>query len=88
MHPIRILILAVLFYILYRLLFGNRKKKQATSQVPPEIPAQDTLAEDPICHTYVPQSQALSVEMDEKTYYFCSKECRNKFIEQQERRES
>ncbi len=88
MHPIRILILAVLFYILYRFLFGGRKKKPIASQEPPEIPVQDTLAEDPVCHTYVPQSQALSVEQDGKTYYFYSKECRNTFTDQQQRRES
>ena len=88
MHPIRILILAVLFYILYRLLFGGKKKGLGRSQKPTEIPAQDTLAEDPICHTYVPESQSLSVEKDGKTYYFCSKECLDKFTDQQERSES
>ncbi len=88
MHPIRILILAVLFYIVYRLLFGGRKKAVPPSQEAPEIPVQDTLAEDPVCHTYVPQSQSLSVDQDGKTYYFCSKECLNKFTEQHERRES
>lgn len=55
MHPIRILILAVLFYILYRILFGG-KTKEAAKQAPPEIPTQDTLAEDPVCHTYVPRA--------------------------------
>ncbi len=88
MHPIRILILAVLFYILYRLLFGGRKKAPAPQPEPPEIQAQDTLAEDPICHTYVPQSQSLSLDKDGKTYYFCSKECLDTFTDQQERRES
>ena len=82
MHPIRILILAVLFYILYRILFGGRKKGTTIHHAAPEIPVQDTLAEDPVCHTYVPQSQSLSVEQDGKTYYFCSKECLNKFREQ------
>ena len=88
MHPIRILILAVLFYILYRLLFGGRKKATGPSQVTPEIQVQDTLSEDPVCHTYVPQGQSLSLEQDGKTYYFCSKECHDTFIEHPERRES
>ncbi|MEN8256960.1 MAG: YHS domain-containing protein [Thermodesulfobacteriota bacterium] len=88
MHPIRILILAVLFYILYRLLFGGKKRGPSKGQKPSEIPAQDTLAEDPICHTYVPEGQSLSTEKDGKTYYFCSKECLNKFTEQQKRSES
>lgn len=87
MHPIRILILAVLLYILYRLLFGGRKKTVGP-RPSPEIPVQDTLAEDPICHTYVPQSQSLSLEQDGTTHYFCSQECLDKFIEQHERRDA
>ncbi|PLX50779.1 MAG: TRASH domain protein [Desulfobulbaceae bacterium] len=87
MHPIRILILAVLFYILYRILFGG-KTKEAAKQAPPEIPTQDTLAEDPVCHTYVPQSQSLSLEKDGTTHYFCSQECLDTFKEQQQRRSS
>ena len=86
MHPIRILILAILFYILYRILFGGRKKV-ANKKASAEIPSQDVLAEDPVCHTYVPESQSLSLEKDGKTYYFCSKECLNKFSEQHQRRD-
>jgi YHS domain-containing protein len=87
MHPIRILILAVLFYILYRLLFGGRKKAAQQRPVAPEIPVQDTLVEDPVCHTYVPQGQSPSVEQDGKTYYFCSKECLTTFTEHHHRRD-
>lgn len=87
MHPIRLLILAVLFYILYRLLFGGRKKKAVPTKKP-KIQVQDTLVEDPICHTYVPESQSLSVVQGGKTYYFCSQECLDTFTEHQERSDS
>ncbi len=81
MSPIRILILGVLFYLLYKLLFA---KKSVTGEVPnsetPEgQPLQDVLVEDPVCHTFVPKGQAESLQVDDQTYYFCSEECRKSF---------
>ncbi len=82
MHPIRILILAVLIYILYRLLFGKKKIKAAPRQdSTPELA--DTLEEDPICHTYIPRKEALTLEHNGTIHYFCSEECRQKFQQQQ-----
>lgn len=38
------------------------------------------LVKDPICGTYVPTQTALSTHMDSETFYFCSEECRSRFI--------
>ncbi len=82
MHPIRILILAVLFYILYRVLFGGKKKISSKAE---ELAAnEDILAEDPVCHTYVPQSSSLKLEKNGKTYYFCSQKCCDEFKQDQQ----
>jgi YHS domain-containing protein len=35
----------------------------------------EELVEDPLCHTYVPVSQAIRTEIDGKTLYFCSRKC-------------
>ncbi|MEN6420929.1 MAG: YHS domain-containing protein [Smithella sp.] len=35
--------------------------------------------EDPVCHTYVPVSQAYKKEISGKHYYFCSKQCSEKY---------
>ncbi len=82
MHPIRFLILAVLFYILYRVLFGGKKK---VSGKPEELAAnEDILMEDPVCHTYVPQSSSIKTEKNGKMYYFCSQKCCDEFKKDQQ----
>ena len=37
------------------------------------------LVEDPVCHTYVPLSQAVKKEISGNDYYFCSKQCSEKY---------
>ena len=79
MHPIRLLILALLFYILFRLLFGGKKKKP----VPPpasETNGCDTLEEDPVCHTYIPRQEAVRLEEKDRTLFFCSEKCRADYM--------
>ncbi len=80
MSPIRIVILAILFYILYRLLTGGKKKTSVKNTAGGELPAQDILVEDPVCHTYIPKQQAVSAKHNGTVYYFCSKECCEKHI--------
>ncbi|SET37279.1 MYM-type Zinc finger with FCS sequence motif-containing protein [Natronincola peptidivorans] len=36
---------------------------------------------DTICETYVPKPKAYQVVEDDRTHYFCSWECRQKYIE-------
>lgn len=81
MSPLRILILAALCYILYRLLFAGRKKaKKAPPAADQSVAIQDVLVEDPVCHTYVPQKQAIRAARDGKIYYFCSEKCCQTFL--------
>ncbi|MFH1218204.1 MAG: YHS domain-containing protein [Pseudomonadota bacterium] len=82
MSPVRIIILAILGYILYRLLFGVKKKnQQARSTGGKDLPAEDVLVEDPVCHTYVPSKQAIRAVKNGKQYFFCSDKCCQKFLE-------
>lgn len=82
MSPLRILILGALFYILYRLLFGPAKKTFNDRQQPSgsDIIDRDVLVEDPVCHVYVPQGQAVSCKKDGQIFYFCSDKCCNIFL--------
>lgn len=82
MSPLRIIILAILCYILYRLLFAGKKKVK-----PPPGPesdkqssTRDVLVQDPVCHTYVPQKQAIRAVKEGKVHYFCSEECCQIFL--------
>jgi len=82
---LRIIILALLAYILYKLLLGPRKtigredgpgRKAATGP----IRSEDILVEDPVCHTYIPRGQAIVDKRDGRIYHFCSEKCRDKFL--------
>ncbi len=81
MHPVRLLILAALLYLAWRLLkaphrqSGNRGKKAAQEGGKVE----DVLMEDPVCHKLIPKSQAIRLRKDKTTYYFCSEECCDTF---------
>lgn len=76
---IRIIILAAVAYLIYRLLW-KRKPPAPPGERGPERGREDVLVQDPWCKTYVPRRQALSLEHDGEVSYFCSKECRDRFL--------
>ena len=85
MTPVRLVIIGVLLYILYRLLTGPRKKQgdgKNNGQASSGDAVQDVLAEDPVCHTYIPKGQAVQLHHDNKMYYFCSDKCCEIFLKQ------
>jgi len=83
--PLRILILAALLYIGYRLISANFKKdsgeqKEDNSEEPAASaedsgPITDVLIEDPVCRKLVPKQQAHTIELNGESHHFCSKEC-------------
>lgn len=82
MSPLRIIILAILGYILYRLLFAGKKKGKPPSGLASDkqSASRDVLVQDPVCQTYVPQKQAIRAVKDGKVHYFCSEECCQTFL--------
>ena len=87
MGPLRIIILAVLVYIGYRLLKssftkGRSQNKSASGNPPTGGRITDVLVEDPVCGKLVPQGQSHKVQRDGQTYYFCSEDCSKKFASQ------
>jgi YHS domain-containing protein len=67
----------IVIYLLYKLI---RKSFPAVGGKPGSAriktpAAGEELVEDPLCHTYVPLSQAFRTEIDGKTVYFCSQKC-------------
>jgi YHS domain-containing protein len=84
MNPLKMLLLVALCYLLYRLFRGSKKMEPLFGDKRLGALKHDILIEDPICHMYVPKSQAVSLERTEKTYYFCSKKCRDAFCDKEE----
>jgi YHS domain-containing protein len=37
------------------------------------------MVQDPVCHVYLPSLEAIQRTQDQKTYYFCSRQCAEKF---------
>ncbi|MBW1947059.1 MAG: YHS domain-containing protein [Deltaproteobacteria bacterium] len=94
---LRLILLSVLFLALYYVIKGffkgiklrsalkagsgqAGKRTRTTSRQPP--PITDELVRDPVCGVYCPKRDALSLNRQGKTYYFCSDKCRQEFREQ------
>ena len=70
--------LAYLLYWLYRFFKALNKGRQnpRVSKRPSGI-----MVKDEMCNTYLPKEDALKTNYAGKEYYFCSNECRQKFLE-------
>ncbi len=87
---ILILLLLVVIYWLGRSVFEDLSKlrsRQRSQKKPPSdsssnLPVTDQLVQDPVCGVYCPKKKALSAIYKGKVYYFCSEECRQKFLAQ------
>ena len=89
MTPIRLLVLALLVYLGWRM-FRRDQKVAGTTETPEtktETDPQDVLVEDPVCHVLIPKHQALRLRKDGVTYYFCSERCCDQFSAQSEQGE-
>lgn len=84
MNPLRLLILFGLVYLFYRLVRGTGAGRARSGEGADSI-KHDILIEDPVCHTYVPKSQAVSLDQGEKIYYFCSRKCRDAFCRKEDK---
>lgn len=77
MGAIRLLAIAVLVYLAYRVIKNLQREKTASAPAQKgKMPTKaDVLEEDPVCGKLVPRNQAISYEKDGKKFYFCSKTC-------------
>lgn len=84
----RILLLALLLYILYRFL---RKLIQAPVEKATKYDAPaghvDEMVQDPFCGTYVPLREAVRRTIGGKDHFFCSESCADLFEKEQNKAE-
>jgi len=74
----RIIILTILGYLLYRVVrvvFSSRKTFKRNGNGGPI----DEMVQDPFCRTYIPLRDAQKKIINGKEYFFCSRECAEKF---------
>jgi YHS domain-containing protein len=70
--------LIYLVYLLYRFFKALSRVKKTQSNPSRH---QGLMVKDEYCNTYLPKEDAIKEVIEGKEYYFCSKECRQKFIE-------
>ena len=82
LSPLRILVIAVLLYIGYRLITGGRKSSSGSADEGrgTDGPVVDELVVDPVCHSLVPKQQAIKLRHHGETVYFCSEACCDEFV--------
>ncbi|MBI5047932.1 MAG: hypothetical protein HZB54_03130 [Deltaproteobacteria bacterium] len=77
----RLIIYIILIFLLYRIvravLFPKKTPIQQKNE--PMLHGDETVL-DPICQSYFPKAEALSVRNGNELTYFCSEECREKFL--------
>jgi YHS domain-containing protein len=81
------IVLPLLFFLLLRSIlrsiFPSPKDVARRSAPPPQEPtvvAGGELKKDPVCGTYISTSLAITRKVKGEVVYFCSNECRDKFV--------
>lgn len=74
----RLLIFAFLAYLLYRVIKGVLSSGQRPVSRDERVII-DEMVQDPVCKTYIPLRDALRKTIAGKEYFFCSRECADKF---------
>ncbi len=78
------LLLFLLFVGLLIYLFFYEPSKKERERVRKQSPGPHQprrLVRDPVCNLYLPEEDAIKLSWKGQTYYFCSEECKRKFIE-------
>jgi YHS domain-containing protein len=78
---LRVILYIFLFYLIYHIFrffksLSSAKKSRSYSKA-----LSGMMVKDEYCNTYLPKEDAIKENIDGKEFYFCSKECRQKFLE-------
>jgi YHS domain-containing protein len=83
---LRWIILIAVWYFVYRFLRRYLVSPKLPKRNPPQE-IQDEMVLDPVCKVYLPKRQALVLKGPRgEVHYFCSTQCREKYIENQKPR--
>lgn len=81
----RILLLWLLYLLIKRLWLSLSGSVQEEGGLPPrkEVPMQP-MVRDPQCGIHLPQGDALTLQSEKGLLYFCSRECRDAYLQKKE----
>lgn len=80
---LRLLILIIAGVVIYRAVkrlgeSSSARRDPHSGNTPTDV--DDIMIKDPVCGSYFPKSQAVTIESEGRTVRFCSVECRDQFL--------
>lgn len=84
----KFVIIALVGYGLYRMFMNDRRKKDDEAKSEKEnLVATGELVKDPVCGSYIDADSSITVRNGDKVIRFCSYDCRDRFIAEQNKLE-
>lgn len=89
MSPLKLLLIAVAVFVLYKLITNERGRKNAGADKAERKAKERKIAagemvKDPVCGSYVEVDSSIKVRDGKTVYHFCSYDCRQRFLEELE----
>ncbi|MFP4629290.1 MAG: YHS domain-containing protein [Desulfohalobiaceae bacterium] len=79
----KVIVFLVAGFLLYKLVMGDQKKKmEAKGKKASKKVEAGEMVKDPVCGTYVSVDSDIRVKQGGQVYYFCSYECRDRFLQE------
>jgi len=79
---LRIVLYALLAYIIFKFIRLYQTLIKKSKAPPQQKQISGIMVKDEVCNTYLPKEDAIKEIVEGKEYFFCSKECRQKFLEE------
>lgn len=83
----RVIIIAALIYLAYRVFkswLGIQARPPEGVSASPRGEIDDVMVKDPFCEAYFPQRNGVPLSFEGRELLFCSRECKDRFIKQQQ----
>lgn len=77
---LRVILPIIAFYLIWRFVSGVIEGATGKSKV--SKPKGVSLVKDPVCGIFVVRSRAVTIKRDGIVKYFCSDQCRRKYLDQ------
>jgi len=78
---LKFIIVAVVLFVLYKLLTGDHKKrKEAMLKEKERLAASGIMVKDPVCGTFVDKNSDVRIKQHGAVHCFCSYDCRDKYL--------
>ena len=77
---LRVILPVIAFYLIWRFVSGVIEGATGKSKV--SKPKGVSLVQDPVCGMFVVRSRAVTIKRDGIVKYFCSDQCRRKYLDQ------